>query len=55
VGWDVREPLHVACNGDRVLSRVRGALLRAARELDADDAREPGRAAIPVAGRAAGR
>jgi DNA-binding transcriptional LysR family regulator len=31
VGWDVREPLHVMCNGDRVLSRLRTALARAAR------------------------
>jgi DNA-binding transcriptional LysR family regulator len=36
VGWDVREPLHVVCNGDRVLSRVRGAVLRAAGEVSAD-------------------
>lgn len=32
-GWDVREPLHVLCNGDRVLSRVRGAVVQAAQEL----------------------
>jgi hypothetical protein len=31
VGWDVREPLHVLCNGDRVLSRVRDVVLQAIR------------------------
>jgi DNA-binding transcriptional LysR family regulator len=31
VGWNVREPLHVVCNGDRVLSRVRHVVVRAAR------------------------
>lgn len=29
--WDVREALHVACNGDRVLSRVQTAVSRALR------------------------
>jgi DNA-binding transcriptional LysR family regulator len=29
-GWDVSEPLHVLCNGDRVLSRARTALVQAA-------------------------
>ncbi|HLK41457.1 MAG TPA: LysR family transcriptional regulator [Polyangiaceae bacterium] len=33
VGWDVREPLHVLCNGDRVLSRVRTAVIRASHEI----------------------
>jgi DNA-binding transcriptional LysR family regulator len=32
-GWDVREPLHVLCNGDRVLSRVRSAVVQAAQEV----------------------
>jgi DNA-binding transcriptional LysR family regulator len=32
LGWEVREPLHVVYNGDRVLSRVRHVLVRAARE-----------------------
>jgi DNA-binding transcriptional LysR family regulator len=32
-GWDVREPLHVLCNGDRVLSRVRSAVVQAAQEI----------------------
>jgi DNA-binding transcriptional LysR family regulator len=32
-GWDVREPLHVLCNGDRVLSRVRTAVVQAAQEV----------------------
>jgi DNA-binding transcriptional LysR family regulator len=32
VGWDVRESLHVLCNGDRVLSRVRTAVVQAAQE-----------------------
>jgi DNA-binding transcriptional LysR family regulator len=31
-GWDVRDPLHVLCNGDRVLSRVRHAVVRAVQE-----------------------
>jgi DNA-binding transcriptional LysR family regulator len=39
LGWDVREPLQLACNGDRVLSRVQTAVTRALRaamsELDA--------------------
>ena len=37
-GWDVREPLHIACNSDRVLSRVQAAIGKAVRttldELD---------------------
>jgi DNA-binding transcriptional LysR family regulator len=32
-GWDVQEPLHVLCNGDRVLSRVRQAVVRVATEI----------------------
>ena len=32
LGWDVREPLHVICNGDRVLARVRRTIVRAAEE-----------------------
>jgi DNA-binding transcriptional LysR family regulator len=32
VGWNVSELVYVACNGDRVLSRVRAAAVRAARE-----------------------
>jgi DNA-binding transcriptional LysR family regulator len=32
VGWDVREPVHVLCNGDRVLSRVRTAVVQASQE-----------------------
>jgi DNA-binding transcriptional LysR family regulator len=37
VGWDVREPLHIMCNGDRVLSRVRDVVVRATRSaLDAE-------------------
>jgi DNA-binding transcriptional LysR family regulator len=32
VGWNVCEVVYVACNGDRVLSRVRAAAVRAARE-----------------------
>jgi DNA-binding transcriptional LysR family regulator len=32
-GWDVRDTLHVVCNGDRVLSRMRSAVVRAAREV----------------------
>jgi DNA-binding transcriptional LysR family regulator len=35
-GWNVREPLYVLCSGDRVLSRVRTAVLQAAQDaLDA--------------------
>jgi DNA-binding transcriptional LysR family regulator len=33
VGWDVREPLYVVCNGDRVLSRVQAAVIQAAQEV----------------------
>jgi DNA-binding transcriptional LysR family regulator len=29
VGWDVRDPLFVLCNGDRVLSRTHAAIVRA--------------------------
>jgi DNA-binding transcriptional LysR family regulator len=32
IGWDVRETVHVVCSGDRVLSRVRHVVVRAARE-----------------------
>jgi DNA-binding transcriptional LysR family regulator len=32
VGWDVRDSVQVVCNGDRVLSRVRHVVVRAARE-----------------------
>ena len=32
-GWDVQEPLHVLCNGDRVLSRVRQSIVRIATEF----------------------
>ena len=28
-GWDVREPLSIACNGDRVMSRVRTTIVEA--------------------------
>jgi DNA-binding transcriptional LysR family regulator len=33
IGWDVQEPLHILCNGDRVLSRVRQAVVRAATDI----------------------
>jgi hypothetical protein len=33
LGWDVREPLHVVCNSDRVLARVRRTIVRAAEEM----------------------
>ena len=37
-GWDVSSPLYVACNGDRVLSRVQSAVVQAVREsLEAMD------------------
>jgi DNA-binding transcriptional LysR family regulator len=42
-GWDVYEPLHVLCNSDRVLSRVRIAVLQAAAEAISD--------ALPAAAR----
>jgi DNA-binding transcriptional LysR family regulator len=29
LGWDLRDPLHVLCNGDRVLSRTHTAIVRA--------------------------
>ncbi len=32
VGWDVRDQVQVVCNGDRVLSRVRHVVVRAARQ-----------------------
>jgi hypothetical protein len=32
VGWNVSEVVHLACNGDRVLDRVRAAVVNAARE-----------------------
>ncbi|MGH7272750.1 MAG: LysR family transcriptional regulator [Polyangiaceae bacterium] len=32
-GWDVRESLHVLCNGDRVLARVRNAILQATQRV----------------------
>jgi DNA-binding transcriptional LysR family regulator len=31
VGWEVREPVHVLCNGERVLSRVRDIVVGAVR------------------------
>ena len=53
VGWDVREPLHVVCNGDRVLSRVRGAVVRAVREVSAEEVQESGGQPTRLTGRAA--
>ena len=39
-GWDVVEPLYVMCNGDRVLARVRTAMLKATKDaLDEVQAR----------------
>lgn len=32
-GWDVREPLYLVCNGERVLARVRAALIGVAQEV----------------------
>jgi DNA-binding transcriptional LysR family regulator len=37
VGWNVREPLCVVCNGDRVLTRVRAALLSAAKAVSGSE------------------
>jgi DNA-binding transcriptional LysR family regulator len=40
VGWEVREPVHVLCNGERVLSRVRDIVVLAARSaLDGEVSR----------------
>jgi DNA-binding transcriptional LysR family regulator len=33
VGWDVREPLYVLCNGDRVLARTRTAVVSAVESM----------------------
>lgn len=35
-GWNVSEPLYVACNGDRVLARVQNAIVKALREALSD-------------------
>jgi DNA-binding transcriptional LysR family regulator len=43
-GWEVQEPFHVLCNGDRVLARVRHAVLRAASDVLHSQAPCPGRA-----------
>ncbi len=44
-GWDLRDPLYVACNSDRVLSRVQGSVLKALKaslaELDGAGASVP--------------
>jgi len=40
-GWNVAEPLHLACNEDRVLARVRTAALPALRRVLADTACAP--------------
>ena len=41
-GWDVREPLHIACSSDRVLSRVQVAIAKAVCEtLDELDPHAP--------------
>lgn len=42
-GWDVQEPVHVLCNGDRVLSRVRQAVVRAATDVLASQVPGPRR------------
>ena len=36
-GWDVRSPLHVACNGDRVLARVQTAVVEGVRSALASE------------------
>jgi DNA-binding transcriptional LysR family regulator len=36
VGWDVRDPIHVLCNGDRVLSRTHTAIVRAVQSVLAE-------------------
>jgi DNA-binding transcriptional LysR family regulator len=52
VGWDVRERLHILCNGHRVLSRVRDVVVRATRSaIDT----EPPPMKVDVALTAAGR
>jgi DNA-binding transcriptional LysR family regulator len=35
-GWDVSDPLYVVCNSDRVLARVRTAVIRIARDVFGD-------------------
>jgi DNA-binding transcriptional LysR family regulator len=40
-GWDVRDPLHVLCSGDRVLSRVQQAIVRATVEALQRQAQAP--------------
>ncbi len=52
IGWDVREPVYVVCNGDRVLSRVQVAVLQAVHEILESAAAEP---AAPSGPRAAVR
>jgi DNA-binding transcriptional LysR family regulator len=52
IGWDVREPVYVVCNGDRVLSRVQVAVIQAVHEVLESAAAEPAapsgpRAAVP--------
>jgi DNA-binding transcriptional LysR family regulator len=32
-GWDLREPLYVVCNGDRVLARARAAVIQAVQDV----------------------
>ncbi len=48
--WDVCEPLQILCNSDRVLSRVRTAVLQAAREAIAPDAVPAAARSQPVLG-----
>jgi DNA-binding transcriptional LysR family regulator len=45
VGWDVREPVHVLCNGYRVLSRTHAVLMRAVRCVLEGDGVHPDAAA----------
>lgn len=49
-GWDVREPVYVVCNGDRVLSRVQVAVIQAVHDV-LDGA--AGEEAVPSGPRAA--
>lgn len=36
-GWDVRHPIYLVCDGDRVLSRVRSAVTRVAQDTFGED------------------
>jgi hypothetical protein len=49
VGWDVRDPLHLLCNGERVLSRTHAAIVRAVQGMLAESHSRTVRAFAPNA------